>query len=63
MRCQRALTPPVTNEEIKEKWRRLASSVVDGNQIQTIEEMVLGLGELDDIRKLTRLLAQPMKAR
>ena len=55
--------PPVTNEEIKEKWRRLASSVVDEDRVQAIEEMVLGLGELDDVRKLTQLLAQPMKAR
>lgn len=54
--------PPVTNEEIKEKWHRLASSVVDEKRIQAIEEMVLGLGELDDVRKLTQLLAQPMRA-
>ena len=54
--------PPVTNEEIREKWRRLASSVIDEERVQAIEEMVLGLGELDDVRNLTRLLAQPIKA-
>lgn len=59
----KGFNPPVTNEEIKEKWHRLASSVIDENRIQAIEEMVLGLGELDDVRRLTHLLAQPMKAR
>ena len=54
--------PPVTNEEIQKKWRQLAGSVVvDGERIQAIEDMVLGLGELDDVRKLTELLAQPLK--
>ena len=55
----KGIEPPVTNEEIKEKWRRLAGSVVDEKQVRLIEEMLLGLEGFDDIRRLTELLAQP----
>ena len=56
----RGFEPPVTNAEIKEKWRRLARSVIDNEaRVREIEEMVLGLDDLGDVRMLTQMLAQP----
>ena len=49
--------PPLSNEEIREKWRKLAGSVVDGKRMEEIEEAVLGLENLGDLGVLTGLLA------
>ena len=49
--------PPLSNEEIREKWRKLAGSVVDGKRMEEIEEAVLGLESLSDLGVLTGLLA------
>ena len=53
--------PPIENEEIVEKYRRLAASVVDEERARKIEEMVLGLEKVEDMRRLAELLAQPVR--
>ena len=53
--------PPVTNEEIREKWRQLAGTVVDGQTMRAIERSVLDLEKLENVSELTKLLGQSMK--
>ncbi|KAI1359758.1 hypothetical protein F5Y08DRAFT_318836, partial [Xylaria arbuscula] len=54
--------PPITNEEIQNKFRRLASSVIDQERIEKIEKLVLGIDQLDDISELLEVLAKPTKS-
>lgn len=56
----RGYEPWVTNEELVEKYRKLAATVVDTRRLQRIEEVVLGLEEADDVEELFDLLAQPV---
>ena len=53
----RGFDPPLTNEEIREKWRKLTGGVVDGKRMEEIEEAVLGLDKLGDLGVLIELLA------
>ena len=53
----RGFDPPLTNEEIRGKWRKLAGSVVDGERMEEIEKAVLGLEGLEDMGRLIGLLA------
>ena len=53
----RGFDPPLTNEEIREKWRKLTASVVDGERMEGIERAVLGLEGLEDLGVLIGLLA------
>jgi aconitate decarboxylase len=48
--------PPVTNGEIVEKWRKLATTVIDSDQTQKIEDCVLGIENISDISVLGELL-------
>jgi aconitate decarboxylase len=54
---QRGIEPPLTNEEILEKWRMLAAEVIDKERITKIESLVLGLEECNDIALLGELMA------
>ena len=58
---QRGTDPPFSNEEIVEKWRRLAGAVVDQERMQKIESLVLGLEECKDIALLGELMADITK--
>lgn len=49
----RGFDPPLTNAEIREKWRRLTDDIMDRGRRDQIEEAVLGLDTLDDIGPLT----------
>ena len=47
---------PFTEEELKDKFRTLASSVFDPNRINQIIDTVEAIDRLDDISTLMRLL-------
>ena len=53
----RGFNPPLTNEEIREKWRVLTNGVVDDKRVEEIERLVLGLEGLEDLGALIGLLA------
>ena len=53
----RGFDPPLTNDEIREKWRKLSDGVIDGKRREEIEEAVLGLEGLGDLGVLLGLLA------
>ena len=56
----RGYDPPLDNSEIREKFRRLAASVVDEERAVAIEKAVLGIEDLDDPRTLLRLFEAPL---
>ena len=56
----RGYDPWVTNEELVEKYRKLARTVIDEERVRRIEEAVLGLEKVDDVEELFGLLAQPV---
>jgi len=47
---------PLTHEEIKEKFRGMASMALPNKNVEAIIEVVEGLEELDTIKKLVKLL-------
>lgn len=53
----RGFDPPLTNDEIREKWRKLLDGIVDGERREGIEKAVLGLEGLGDLGVLIGLLA------
>ena len=55
----RGVLPPLSNDEIVDKWRMLTKDVIDGDRAGKIEEAVLGLESCEDISLLLDLLAAP----
>lgn len=53
----RGFDPPLSNDEIREKWRKLTDDIVDSERREGIEKAVLGLEGLADLEVLTDLLA------
>ena len=53
----RGFDPPLSNDEIREKWRKLSDGVVDSERREGIEKAVLGLEGLGNLEVLTGLLA------
>lgn len=53
----RGVAPPVSNEEVVEKWRSLVEGVLDTTRREEIEKCVLGLESLEDVNVLSGLLA------
>ena len=51
--------PWVTNEQLVDKYRRLASTVLDQERVAAIERAVLSLDTMKDSNELIALLAQP----
>ena len=49
--------PPLPNEDIYLKWRRLTDGTVDPGRQDAIEKAVLGLEDLDDVGKLLEALS------
>jgi aconitate decarboxylase len=56
----RGYDPWVTNEELVEKFRKLAATVVDAERAKQIEETVLRLDSMEDVTELIELLAKPV---
>jgi aconitate decarboxylase len=56
----RGYEPPLSNAEIATKFRRLTADIMDEERVRAIEQAVLGIAELDDVRALLRLLAAPV---
>ena len=56
----RGYEPWVTNEQLVEKYRKLAASVVGDERAKKIEETVLRLDELEDVGELIEMLARPV---
>ena len=56
----RGFDPWVTNEQLVEKYRKLAGSVVDAKRLKAIEETVLRLDALEDVTEMIDLLAKPV---
>lgn len=57
----RGFDPPLSNEEIREKWRKLSDGVVDGERREGIEKAVLELESLGSLEELIGLLAGEVK--
>ena len=57
----RGMDPPISNQEIVEKYRRLTATLLPGDRQIAIEETVLKLEELENVTTLTNLLSQPLK--
>lgn len=55
----RGYDPWVTNEQLVDKYRRLASTVLDPGRMAAIERAVLSLDTMADSTELISLLAQP----
>jgi aconitate decarboxylase len=52
---------PLTNEEIREKYRALTSRVIDADRAAQIERFVLDLEDQPDLDRLLPLLAAPVR--
>jgi aconitate decarboxylase len=57
LQWQKGVSPPLTNEEILQKWRMLAGEVIDEGRMLNIESLVLSLEECEDIALLGELMA------
>ena len=58
---QRGVDPPLSNEEVVEKWRALTKGVIDDKRRENIEELVLNLEDCKDIALLGELMAAETK--
>ncbi|KAI0409867.1 hypothetical protein F4802DRAFT_4912 [Xylaria palmicola] len=54
--------PPITNEEIRGKYRKLTASVIDKERMEKIEKLVLEIDQLEDVSELLQALAKPAKS-
>ncbi|KAI0011641.1 hypothetical protein F4779DRAFT_636513 [Xylariaceae sp. FL0662B] len=59
LQMPRGFDPPITDDEIRNKYRRLAGSAINQQRMEKIEELVLGMDQLDDVSGLLRVLAKP----
>ena len=50
----------MSNEKLVEKYRNLASTVMEKERMELIEKNVLSLEKLEDVGDLVKLLAQPV---
>lgn len=53
----RGVDPPLGNEEVLGKWRSMTEGLIGEERRRGIEEMVLGLETVEDVRGLAALLA------
>jgi aconitate decarboxylase len=61
VQSQRGVDPPLSNEEVVEKWRALTKGVIDDKRRQDIEDLVLNLEDCKDIALLGELMAGETK--
>lgn len=52
----KGVVPPLTNEEILDKWRRITENVIEKDRRRKIEDVVLNLEGCDDVEVLGQLL-------
>ncbi|MFQ6396156.1 MmgE/PrpD family protein [Nocardia sp. KC 131] len=52
---------PVTNDDIVAKYRSLVGPLIEASRLDAIEQAVLGMDQMDDIRELAELLAAPVE--
>ena len=57
----KGIDPPITNEQIVTKYRKLTNGLIDLDRQSAIENAVLGLEEAEDVSLLTTLLLNPFK--
>lgn len=60
-RSQRGVSPPMSNEEVVEKWRVLAKDTIDEERMKKIERMVLNIESEEDVTSLVELLTPETK--
>jgi aconitate decarboxylase len=53
---------PMTNEETRDKYWRMASLVMEPSRAEHLEKMVMGIEDLPDIGDLIDVLAAPVKS-
>lgn len=53
---QRGVNPPLSNEELVDKYRTLMKQVIGEERMRKIEDMVLNIDQLEDIDELVKLL-------
>ena len=58
---QRGVDPPLSNEEVLERWRALTKGVIDDKWRKNIEELVLNLEDNKGITLLGDLMAAETK--
>ncbi|KKK20504.1 hypothetical protein ARAM_001108 [Aspergillus rambellii] len=56
----KGVNPPLSNQEILDKYRKFTKGLIDDERRNSIEKLVLGLEELDDVTSLEELLAGPI---
>ena len=61
VQSQRGVDPPLSNEEVVEKWRALTKGVIDDKRRQDIEDLVLNLEDCKDIALLGELMVGETK--
>ncbi|KAL7619415.1 hypothetical protein AAE478_009954 [Parahypoxylon ruwenzoriense] len=54
----RGFDPPITDDEIRNKYRRLAISAIDQQRMERIEKLILSIDQLDDISVLIQELSK-----
>ena len=53
----KGVNPPLTNQEILDKYRLMTAEVIDQDRQKAIEELVLGIDSLTDVARLISLLS------
>jgi aconitate decarboxylase len=53
---------PMTNEQTKDKYWRMASLVMEHGRAERLEKMVMGIEDVDDVGELIDCLAAPVKS-
>ena len=56
MDAPKGYDPPVSNEEIVDKYRRLTRNVISKERQEKIEKLVVGLDSLENVEDLLSLL-------
>ncbi|GAE00238.1 conserved hypothetical protein [Paecilomyces variotii No. 5] len=57
MDAPRGVEPPLTNDEILEKFRTFTRGLIDNKRQEAIENLVLGLEDVNDVSSLDEVLA------
>lgn len=52
----KGINPPLSNEEVLSKWRKITEGVIKEDRRQKIEDLVLGIEDLIDVAELVELL-------
>lgn len=58
----RGIKPPISNNEIVEKWRDLMKGVIDQDRMEEIEQIVLNMEDCQDVSLLIEILGRPTRS-